>query len=63
MFHCEVYFSTNMAKRMDYASYLPIRGEDSDLHMSHLAVRPAQLDLIHAPQFVDVLGELVSNLF
>lgn len=33
-----------------------------DLQVPHLAVRPAQLNFIHAPQFMDVLSKLVSNL-
>lgn len=27
----------------------------------HLAIGPAQLDFIHAPKFMDVLSQLVSN--
>lgn len=32
-----------------------------DARAPHLAVGPAQLDFIHAPKFVDVLSQLVSN--
>lgn len=36
--------------------------ERKHLHIAHLAVRPAQLYFIHAPQFMDVLSQLVSDL-
>lgn len=32
-----------------------------DCRAPHLAVRPAQLDLVHPPQLVDVLRQLVSD--
>lgn len=35
--------------------------DGSDSCPPHLAVRPAQLNFIHPPQFVDVLRQLVSN--
>lgn len=48
--------ATDMIKCMDQALH-----EGSDPCPPHLAVRPAQLNFIHPPQFVDVLRQLVSN--
>lgn len=51
---------------MDNAFYLSIQSDDfvvrvlynekENLHISHLAVRPAQLNFVHTPQFMDVLS-------
>lgn len=46
--------ATNVSKGMD-------RAEETAPRCPHLSVRPAQLDFIHPPQFVDVLCQLVSN--
>lgn len=46
--------ATNVSKGMD-------RAEETVLRCPHLSIRPAQLDFIHPPQFVDVLCQLVSN--
>lgn len=46
--------SATVSKGMDGAAQAALR-------RPHLSVRPAQLDFIHPPQFVDVLCQLVSN--
>lgn len=40
---------------------LVLNKQRNNLNFSHLAETPAQLNLIHAPQFVDVLSQLVPN--
>lgn len=39
-----------------------INSVKDDQNVSYLAVRPTELNLIHAPQFMDVLSQLVPNL-
>lgn len=48
--------ATDMTKCMDQALH-----GGSESCPPHLAVRPAQFNFIHPPQFVDVLRQLVSN--
>lgn len=65
MLLCDVYLATNMAEKnvwMQSEDFFFFFVLDSFACAPHLAVGPAQLYFVHAPQFVDVLSQLVSDL-
>lgn len=65
MLLCGVYLATNTAEKnawMQSEAFLTFFFLSVSACAPHLAVGPAQLYFVHAPQFVDVLSQLVSDL-